>query len=135
MLAGDKLIIEMHLRQPGFTYSACGRFTKHRGGILKIRETGNFSCSCRNELDKACFSNDASYSNSKDLAERTIWDKTLKYRAYEIAINSKYDGYQRGLGSMVYKFFWWKRFWISSHKKSGSRCKWSTSSRITQTCD
>ena len=45
----------------------------------------------------------------------------MKYRAYEIAINPKYDGYQRGLGSMVYKFFWWKRFWISSHKKSGSR--------------
>ena len=59
----------------------------------------------RNELDKACFTHNTAYSDSKDLAKRTISDKILKDRAYEIARNSNYDGYQRALGNMVYKFF------------------------------
>ena len=59
----------------------------------------------RNELDKACITHDAAYSDSKDLAKRTISDKILKDRAYEIARNSNYDGYQRALANMVYKFF------------------------------
>ena len=58
-----------------------------------------------NELDKACFTHDAAYSDSKDLTKRTISDKNLKNRAFDIAKNPKYDGYQRGLASMVYKFF------------------------------
>ena len=58
-----------------------------------------------NELDKDCFAQDAAYSGSKDLAKRTISGKVLKERADEIAINHKYDGYQRGLASTVYKFF------------------------------
>ena len=57
------------------------------------------------ELDKVCFTHDAAYSDSKDLAKRTISDKILKDRAYEIARNRGYDGYQRPLASMVYKFF------------------------------
>ena len=52
----------------------------------------------------ACFVHDAAYSESKDLARITISDKFLKNRAYEIARNPKYDGYQRGLPSMVYNF-------------------------------
>ena len=52
---------------------------------------------------KACFAH--AYSDSKDLAERTISDKILKDRAYEIARNRNYDGYQRALTSMDYKFF------------------------------
>ena len=59
----------------------------------------------RNELDKAWFTHNTAYSDSKDLAKRTISDKILKDRAYEIARNSNYDGYQRALGNMVYKFF------------------------------
>ena len=59
----------------------------------------------KNELGKTCFTNDGAYSNSKGLGKRTISDKILKDRAYEIAINPKYDGYQIGLTSMVYKFF------------------------------
>ena len=58
-----------------------------------------------NELDKACFSHDAAYSDSKDLTKRTIADKILKNKAFDIAKDPKYDGYQRGLASMVYKFF------------------------------
>ena len=58
----------------------------------------------KNELDKACFAHDSAYSDSKDLAMITISDKFLKDSAYEIAINPKHDGYQRGLASIVYKF-------------------------------
>ena len=58
------------------------------------------------ELDKACFAHDAAYySDGKDLAKRTISEKILKDRAYEIDRKLKYDGYQKGLVSMVYKFF------------------------------
>ena len=66
---------ELHLKQPGFTYSACGLFTKHCKRIQKFRETSNLKHLYRNELDKACFGHDAAYSDSKDLAERTISDK------------------------------------------------------------
>ena len=59
----------------------------------------------KNELDKACFVHDAAYSDSKDLTKRTVADKNLKNKAFDIAKDPKYDGYQRGLASMVYKFF------------------------------
>ena len=96
---------ELHLKQPGFTYSACGPFSKHRERIQKFRETGNLEHLYRNELDNACFVHDAGCSDSKDLAKKTISDNFLKDRAYEIARNCKYDGYQRALASMVYNFF------------------------------
>ena len=73
LLAGDTFMPEMHLRQPGFTYSACGHY--------------------RNELDKACFQHDAAYTNNKDLLNRTRADKVLRYKAYGIANNPQYDGY------------------------------------------
>ena len=56
-------------------------------------------------MDKACFQHDAAYSNSKDLTKRTQSDNVLKEKAFKIAANPKYDGYQRGLASMVYKIF------------------------------
>ena len=71
---------DLHLRQQGFAYSACGLFTKH----CKFRETGNLKHIYKNELDKACFAHDAAYSDSKDLAKRTISDKILKERAYKM---------------------------------------------------
>ena len=55
LLAGDKFMSEMHLKQPGFTYSACGLFTNNKERIPKFVQTGNIDCICRNELDKACF--------------------------------------------------------------------------------
>ena len=76
---------ELHLKQPGFTYSTYGSFNKHRERIQKFTETGNLKHLYRNELDKSCFSLDAAYSNSKDLTKGTTSDKNLKYRAYEIA--------------------------------------------------
>ena len=96
---------ELHLKKPGFTYSNCGPLTKHHERIQKCRETGNLKHLYRNELDKACIAHDAAYSDSKYLAKKTISDKILKDRAYEIARNYNYDGYQKVLASMVYKFF------------------------------
>ena len=80
---------ELHLKQPEFTYSARGPFTKHRERIQKFRETDKLKHLCRNELDKACFAHDAAYSDSKDLAKRTISDKILKDSTDEIARKPK----------------------------------------------
>ena len=105
LLAGDKFMPEMHLRQPGFTYSACGPFTKNKQRIQKFMETGDTNYIYRNELDRACFQHDMAYEDFKDLKRRTQSAKVLKNKAFEIASNPKYDGYQRELTSMVYKFF------------------------------
>ena len=96
---------EIHLRQPQFTYSACGPFTKYEQRIQKFKEAGGTNYIYMNELDKACFTHGAAYSDSKDLTKRAVADKILKNRAFNIAKDQKYDGYQRGLASMVYKFF------------------------------
>ena len=61
LLTGDKFVPELHLKQPGFTYSTCGPFTKHREGIKKFRETGILKLLHRNELVEACFAHDAAY--------------------------------------------------------------------------
>ena len=95
---------EMHLRQPGFTYSACIPFTKNKEKIQKFKETGDTNYIFKNELDKACFQHMA-YGDFKNLAERAAADKVLRDKAFKIASDQKYDGYQRGLASMVYKFF------------------------------
>ena len=105
LLAGDKFMPEMHLKQPGFTYSACGPFTKNKKRIQKFKETGDTSYIYKNELDKACFQHDMAYGDFKDLKRRTASDKILRDKAFNIAKNPKNDGYQRGLASMVYKFF------------------------------
>ena len=105
LLTGDKFMTELNLKQPGFTYSACEPFTKHRERIQTFREIGNLKHFYRNELDRACFAHDAAYSDSKDLSKRTISDKILKHISYEIARNRNYDGYQSALASMVYKLF------------------------------
>ena len=68
-------------------------------------ETGNADFIYKNELDKACFQHDMAYGKAKDLAKRTQSDKVLRDKAFKIASDPKYDGYQRGLASMVYKFF------------------------------
>ena len=105
LLAGDKFMPEMHLRQPRFVYSACGPFTRHKERIKEFKRTGDTRYIYRNELDKACFQHDSVYADHKDLINRTEVDKVLRDKAYDIASNPKYDGYQRGLASMVYKFF------------------------------
>ena len=94
----------MHLKQPG----ACGPFTKNKQRIQKFMQTGDTNYIYRNELDRACFQHDMAY-NFKDLKRRTHADKVSKNKAFKIAGNPKYNGWERGLASMVYKFF---------HKKS-----------------
>ena len=95
----------MHLRQPGFTYSACGPFTRNKERIDKFMTTGNTDFIYKNELDKACFQHDMAYGKSKDLVRRTQSDKVLRDKAFKIASDPKYDGYQSGLALMVYNFF------------------------------
>ena len=105
LLVGDKFMPEMHLRQPKFVDSACGPFTRHKERIRKFKRTGDTRYIYRNELDKACFQHDSAYADHKDLINRTKADKVLRDKAYNIASNPKYDGYQRGLASMLYKVF------------------------------
>ena len=105
LLVGDKFMPEMHLKQPGFTYSVCGPFTKRKERIKKFEQTGDTRYIYKNELDKACFQHDAAYADNKDLLNRTRADKILRVKTYTVASNPQYDGYQRGLASMVYKFF------------------------------
>ena len=88
-MAGDKFISAMDLRQPGFTYSAYGPFTKHKQGIQNFMQTGDISYIYRNELDKACFQHDAAYSDSKDLKRITQSYIVLKNKPYKIATNPK----------------------------------------------
>ena len=105
LLVGDKFMPEMHLRQPQFVYSACGPFTRHKERIKEFKRTGDTRLLYRNELDKALFKQDAAYAKYKDVENRLVSDQKLRNSAYDIASNPKYDGYQRGLASMVYKFF------------------------------
>ena len=105
ILAGDTFIPEMRLKQPRFTYSACGPFLKNKERIQKVKETGDTKYIYRDELDKACFQHDMAYRDFQDLAKGTAAYKTLREKAFNVAKNPKYEGYQRGLASMVYKFF------------------------------
>ena len=105
LLVCDKFMPEMHLKQPGFTYSACGPFTRNKERIKKFMQASNTDFSYRNDFDKACFQHDMAYGKSKDLAKRTQSDKVLRDKAFKMASDAKYDGYQRGLASMVYKFY------------------------------
>ena len=91
----------MPLKQPGFTYSACGLFTRNKERIEKFIQTGNTDFIFRNELDKACFQHNIAYGKSKDFAKRTQSDKVLRDEVFKIASDPKYNGYQRGLATMV----------------------------------
>ena len=71
LLVGDKFMPEIHLKQPGFTYSACGPFTKNKERIEKFMETGNTEYSCKNDIDKVYFQHDIAYGKFKDLNKRT----------------------------------------------------------------
>ena len=92
---------EIHLKQPGFTYRACGPFTRNKERIEKFMRTGNTDFIYRNEIDKASFQHNMAYGKSKDLAKRTQSDNVLRDKAFKIVSDPKYDG----LASMVYKIF------------------------------
>ena len=105
LLAGDKFMPEMHLRQLQFVYSASGPFTRHKERIKEFKRTGDTRYIYRNELDKACFQHDSAYADHKDLINRSEADNVLRHKAYDVASIPEYDGYQRDLASMVYTFF------------------------------
>ena len=73
--------------------------------LYKVKETGDSRHIYQYELDKSCFEHDMYNGDSKDLARRTASDKTLHDKAFNIDENPKYDTYQKGIASMVYKFF------------------------------
>ena len=111
LLAGENFMPDMHFKQPGFTYSACGPWTKNKEKIQKFKGARDTNYIFKNELDKACFQHDIEYGDFKDLARKTSSDKVLRDKALNIAKYSKYDGYHRGMASMVYNY---------SDKKSAS---------------
>ena len=114
LLEGDKSMPEMHLKQHGFTDSACGLFTINKKRIKKFRETGDSRYIYQNKLDKACFQHDMAYGDIKDLNRSTSTDKLLHDKAFDIAKNTKSDGYyymdllQWSINFLI-KNFWWSR--------------------------
>ena len=89
LLARDKFMPEMHLREPGFTYSICGPFNRNKQRIQKFMQTENTNYISRNELKKACFQHDMAYGKYKNLEKTTQSDKVLKNKAFAIANNPK----------------------------------------------
>ena len=104
LLASETFMPEMHLKQPGFTYSAFGPFRKSKERIQKSKKTRDTNYIYKNELDNACFQHDMAYGDFKDLKRRTGSDNVLRYKAFNVAKNPKYDGYERG-PSKVHKLF------------------------------
>ena len=97
LLVGDKFMREMH--------KMLIVLVVHLLKIKKELETGNTEFIYRNEFDKACFQHDMAYGKTKDLVKGTQSDKVLKDKAFRIASDPKYDGYQRGLSQMVHIVF------------------------------
>ena len=89
LLDGGKFMPEMHLKQAGFTYSACGPFTKNKERIEKFTQTGNTDFIYKNELDRAYFQHDMSYGKSNDLTKTTQSDNVLRDKAFKIACDPK----------------------------------------------
>ena len=113
LLAGDIFMPEMHLKQPGFNYSACGPFTINKQRIETFMQSGNTDFIHKIEKIKI------KRSKSKDLVKRTQSDKALRDKAFKITSDPKYDRYQRGLASMVYNFFDKKSASLNNSSGSG----------------
>ena len=116
LLAGYNFMPEMHLKQLGFTYSACGLFPKNKERIKKFKEIVDSRYIYQNELDKGCLQHDMAYEDFKELDRRARAEKVLHDKAFNIAKNSKHDGYQRELASIIYKL-------LKKKKTSGGTVK------------
>ena len=97
LLAWDKFFHGIHLRQPGFIYSACKLIFKTRKKIRRSNETGDSRYIYEIEIDKACFLHDMAYADFKDISTRTASDKAILDKAFNIAKN--------GFASITYNFF------------------------------
>ena len=87
LLVRDKFIPEMHIKLPGFTYCACGSFNKNKERVQNFKETGDTKYIYKNELDKTCFQHAMAYGDFKYLPKRTVLDKVLRDKGFEIASN------------------------------------------------
>ena len=119
LLAEYKFMPKMHLKQPEFTYIACESFTENKERIQKVnesftenkeqiqkfKETGDSTYINKNKLEKACFQHVMGYVDFKDLPWKTASHKVLSDKGFNITKDPKYDECQRGLPSVVYKFF------------------------------
>ena len=108
LITRDKFMPEMHLRQPGFTYTLCRPFTKQNKKEwkqLKKQEIHEIQEICQNELDKVCFQYDMVYGYFKNLTKRTASEKILHDKRFSVAKKLKCNGYQCGIASVVYTFF------------------------------
>ena len=83
---------------------------KKQRKIKKSKNTGYLRYIFLNEVDRAGFQHNMVYGDFKDLTRGAPSDKILCDKTFNIATNSKHDGYQRELASMVYKFFDKKTF-------------------------
>ena len=79
--------------------------TKNKERIQKLKEIGDSQYIYQNKQDKACFQHDMTYGHFKDLPRRIAFDKILHNKGFNVAKNPNYDRYERGLASMLYKFF------------------------------
>ena len=106
LLMGDKFMPEMHLWDPKVKkYSVCDPFTRHKQRTNDFMEDGKLSHISKNRLDAACFQNDSAYAKYKNRLNRRQSNVVLRNTALKIAIDPRINRYQRGLASMVYKFF------------------------------
>ena len=106
LLIGDKFFPEMHLWDPKVKkYSACGPFTRRQKRTDMFIKDGRLSHILKNRLDAACFQHDSAHAKYEDRLNRKQSDIVLKNKALKIATDPRVNGYQRGLASMVYKFF------------------------------
>ena len=87
LLAGDKCMPEMHLKQTGFTYTACGSFTKNKERIQKFMQTGDVHHIYGNDLVKICFQHDMPYGSYEVLVKRTIKFWKLKHLKLQVIQN------------------------------------------------
>ena len=90
LLAGNKFMPEMHLKNIGFAYSASGPFTKNKERVKNLKKQ-HWRDIYQNELDKACFQHDIAYGHFKDLKRRTVADEELRNKALNIVKNQKHD--------------------------------------------
>ena len=105
LLAGNTFTPEMHLKKPGFIYNPWEPYTKNKEGIQKFKGTCHSTYIYQNELHKACFQGDMAYGRFKGFPRRTVSDKLLRDKVFNLAKNPTYVGYQHELASMIYKFF------------------------------
>ena len=95
----------MHLKQPSFTYSACGPFTKTKKELKSLWKLEIQTLSIKMNLINHVFNMIWLIANQKIQQKRKQSDKAFRDKTFKIESNPKYDGYQRGSATMVYKFF------------------------------